>query len=142
MKIKCVESRVNVHILVSTSVLFTLTAVQVPNLALTHTPRITVCILIDMLKTSLLSFAFCCSITFMCGSAYALIFSIKIILYAHSQSMLPPLTQDKVMMVGNHFLYIYSLGSSFLFTPRTSIEKNTHAFLLSFEWAPSPNPCL
>jgi hypothetical protein len=44
LKIKCVDSRVNVqHILASTSVPFTLMAVQVPNLALTHTKRITVC---------------------------------------------------------------------------------------------------
>jgi hypothetical protein len=42
LKIKCVDSRVNVHILASTSVSFTLTTVQAPNLALTHTKRITV----------------------------------------------------------------------------------------------------
>jgi hypothetical protein len=42
LKIKCLDSRVNVHILASTSVPFTLTTVQVPNLALTHTKRITV----------------------------------------------------------------------------------------------------
>jgi hypothetical protein len=42
LKIKCVDSRVNVHILASTSVPFALTTVQVPNLALTHTKRITV----------------------------------------------------------------------------------------------------
>ncbi len=42
LKIKCVESRVNVHILASTSVLFTLTTVQVPNIALIHTKWITV----------------------------------------------------------------------------------------------------
>jgi hypothetical protein len=42
LKIKCVDSRMNVHILASTSVTFTLTTVQVPNLALTHTKRITV----------------------------------------------------------------------------------------------------
>ncbi len=42
LKIKCVDSRVNVHILASASVPFTLTTVQVPNLALTHTKRITV----------------------------------------------------------------------------------------------------
>ncbi len=41
LKIKYVDSRVNVHILASTSVSFTLTTVQVPNLALTHTKRIT-----------------------------------------------------------------------------------------------------
>ncbi len=40
LKIKCVASRVNVHILASTSVPFTLTTVQVPNLALTHMKRI------------------------------------------------------------------------------------------------------
>ncbi len=34
----------NVHILASTSVPFTLTTVQVPNLSLTHTKRITVCV--------------------------------------------------------------------------------------------------
>ncbi len=42
LKIKCVESKVNVHILASTSVPFTLTTVQVPNLALTHKKWITV----------------------------------------------------------------------------------------------------
>ena len=42
LKIKCVDLRGNVHILASTSVPFTLTTVQVPNLALTHTKRITV----------------------------------------------------------------------------------------------------
>jgi hypothetical protein len=35
-KIKCVDSRVNVHILDSSSVPFTLTTVQMPNLALTQ----------------------------------------------------------------------------------------------------------
>ncbi len=42
LKIKCVDSRVNVHIVDATSVPFTLSTVQVPNLALTHTKRITV----------------------------------------------------------------------------------------------------
>jgi hypothetical protein len=42
LKIKCVDSRVNVHNLSSTDVPFTLTTVQVPNLALTHKKRITV----------------------------------------------------------------------------------------------------
>jgi hypothetical protein len=42
LKIKCVDPRVNVHILASTSVPFTLMTVQVPNLALTHTKQITV----------------------------------------------------------------------------------------------------
>jgi hypothetical protein len=42
LKIKCVDSRVNVHTLSSTSVPFTLTTVQVPNLALTHTKRLPV----------------------------------------------------------------------------------------------------
>jgi hypothetical protein len=42
LKIKCVDSRVNVNILASTSVPFTLTTVQVPNLALTNKKRITV----------------------------------------------------------------------------------------------------
>ncbi len=42
LKIKCVDSRVNVHILASTSVPLTLTTAQVPNLALTHKKRITV----------------------------------------------------------------------------------------------------
>jgi hypothetical protein len=42
LKIKCVDSRVNVHILASVSVPYTLTSVQVPNLALTHTKWITV----------------------------------------------------------------------------------------------------
>ncbi len=41
-KIKCVDSRVNMHNLASTSLPFTLTTVQVPNLALTHKKRITV----------------------------------------------------------------------------------------------------
>jgi hypothetical protein len=41
LKTKCVDSRVNVIILASTSVPFTLTTVQGPNLALTHTKRIT-----------------------------------------------------------------------------------------------------
>jgi hypothetical protein len=39
---KCVDSRANVHISASTSVPFTLTMVQVPNLALTPMKRITV----------------------------------------------------------------------------------------------------
>jgi hypothetical protein len=43
LKKKCVVSRVNVHILTSTSVLFTLTVMQLPNLKLTHEKRITVC---------------------------------------------------------------------------------------------------
>ncbi len=42
MKIKCVDSRVKVNISASTSVPFTHTTVQVPNLALTHTKWITV----------------------------------------------------------------------------------------------------
>jgi hypothetical protein len=42
LKIKSVDSKVNVHILASTGVPFTLTTVQVPNLALTHKKRITV----------------------------------------------------------------------------------------------------
>jgi hypothetical protein len=42
LEIKCADSRVNVHILASTIVTFTLTAMQVPNLALTHKKRITV----------------------------------------------------------------------------------------------------
>jgi hypothetical protein len=42
LKIKCVDLRANVHILASTTVPFTLTTVQMPNLALTHTKRITV----------------------------------------------------------------------------------------------------
>ncbi len=36
LKTKCVDSRVNAHDLASTGVPFTLTMVQVPNLALTH----------------------------------------------------------------------------------------------------------
>jgi hypothetical protein len=36
LKIKCVDSRVNVHLLASRSVPFTLTTIQAPNLALTH----------------------------------------------------------------------------------------------------------
>jgi hypothetical protein len=39
---KCVDQRVNVNILASTCVPFTLTMVQVPNIALTHTRRTTV----------------------------------------------------------------------------------------------------
>ncbi len=42
LKIKCVDSRVNVHILASTSGSFTHTTVQVANSALTHTKQITV----------------------------------------------------------------------------------------------------
>jgi hypothetical protein len=42
LKIKCVDSRVNVNIFASTSVPFILTTVQVPNLALTHKKWITV----------------------------------------------------------------------------------------------------
>jgi hypothetical protein len=42
LKKKCVHSRVNVHSLSSTGVPFTLTTVQVPNLALTHKKQITV----------------------------------------------------------------------------------------------------
>jgi len=43
LKIKCVDSRVNVNILASTTVPFILTTtVQVPNLALTHKKWITV----------------------------------------------------------------------------------------------------
>ncbi len=42
LEIKCVDSRVNVNILASISVQFTPTTVQVPNLTLTHTKRITV----------------------------------------------------------------------------------------------------
>ncbi len=45
LKIKSVDSRVNVNILASTSVPFTLSTVQVPNLALTHKKRITVYVL-------------------------------------------------------------------------------------------------
>jgi hypothetical protein len=48
LKIKCVDSRVNVHILDSTSVPFTLTTVQVSNLALTHAKRITVHTVLQM----------------------------------------------------------------------------------------------
>ncbi len=42
MKIKCVDSRVNVNIFASTSVPFILTTVQVLNLAPTHKKWITV----------------------------------------------------------------------------------------------------
>jgi hypothetical protein len=42
LKIKYVDSRVNVHILASARVPFTLMTLQVPNLALTYTNRITV----------------------------------------------------------------------------------------------------
>ncbi len=41
-RIKCSHSPLNLRILSSTSVPFTLTTVQVPNLSLTHTMRITV----------------------------------------------------------------------------------------------------
>jgi hypothetical protein len=43
VEIKYVDARGNVHILALTSVPLTITMVQVPNLALTHTHRITVC---------------------------------------------------------------------------------------------------
>jgi hypothetical protein len=43
LKIQCVDSRVNVYILASTSVPFSLKTVQVPNFALTNTKQITVC---------------------------------------------------------------------------------------------------
>ncbi len=39
---KCIDSRENVHVSASTNVPFTLKKVQVPNLPLTHTKRITV----------------------------------------------------------------------------------------------------
>jgi hypothetical protein len=42
LKLKCAHSPLNPRILSSTSVPFTLTMVQVPNLALTHTKQITV----------------------------------------------------------------------------------------------------
>ncbi len=42
LKIKCVDSMVNVPNLTSTSVPFIFTTVQVPNLALTHKKRIKV----------------------------------------------------------------------------------------------------
>ncbi len=42
VEIKWVDSTVNVHILAFASVPFRLTTVQVPNLSLTHTKRITV----------------------------------------------------------------------------------------------------
>jgi hypothetical protein len=42
LKIKCVDSRVNVNIFASTSVPFILTTVQVPNIAPTHKKWITV----------------------------------------------------------------------------------------------------
>jgi hypothetical protein len=42
LKIICVDSRVNVHILAATRVPFILSTVQVPNLAVSHTKRITV----------------------------------------------------------------------------------------------------
>jgi hypothetical protein len=42
LKLKCAHSPLNPRILSSTSVPFTLTTVQVPNLALTHKKRITV----------------------------------------------------------------------------------------------------
>jgi hypothetical protein len=42
LKQKCAHSPLNLRILSSTSVPFTLTTVKVPNLALTHTKRITV----------------------------------------------------------------------------------------------------
>jgi hypothetical protein len=42
LKLKCAHSPLNPRILSSASVSFTITTVQVPNLALTHTKRITV----------------------------------------------------------------------------------------------------
>jgi hypothetical protein len=48
LKIKSVHSRVNVYNLASKSVPFTLTTVQVPNLALTHKKRITVRLIEDL----------------------------------------------------------------------------------------------
>jgi hypothetical protein len=42
LKIECLDSRVNMHISSSTRDPFTLPTVQVSNLALTHTKRITV----------------------------------------------------------------------------------------------------
>ncbi len=42
LKLKCAHSPLNPRVLSSTSVPFTLTTVQVPNLALTHTKQITV----------------------------------------------------------------------------------------------------
>jgi hypothetical protein len=53
LKIKCVDSRVNVHNLASTSVSLTLTTVQVLNLALTHTKWITVCDVLDPIQSVL-----------------------------------------------------------------------------------------
>ncbi len=50
LKIKFLDSRVYVHILASTSVPFTPTTVQVPNIALTHTKRITVYIKVFLLE--------------------------------------------------------------------------------------------
>jgi hypothetical protein len=41
LKLKCAHSPLNLRILSATSVPFTLTTVQVPNLELTHTKRIT-----------------------------------------------------------------------------------------------------
>jgi hypothetical protein len=42
LKLKCAHSPLNLRILSPTNVPFTLTTLQVPNLALTHTKRITV----------------------------------------------------------------------------------------------------
>jgi hypothetical protein len=42
LKLKCAHSPLNLHILSSTSVPFTLMTMQVPNLALTNAKRITV----------------------------------------------------------------------------------------------------
>jgi hypothetical protein len=51
LKQKCAHSPLNLRILSSTSVPFTLTTVQVPNLALTHVKRITVCGNVNSLQT-------------------------------------------------------------------------------------------
>ena len=63
LKRKCSHSALNLRILSSTSVPFTLTTVQVLNLALTHKKRITVYIFIIKRKSYLLSESygfFCC----------------------------------------------------------------------------------
>ncbi len=51
LKLKCAHSPLNLRTLSSTSVSFTITSVQVPNLALTHMKRITVCLEKEALLT-------------------------------------------------------------------------------------------
>jgi hypothetical protein len=70
LKIKCVDSRVNVNILASTSVPFILTTVHVPNLALTHKKWITVYVLFS---ASIVMYIFACLLVNVQGYAYVLV---------------------------------------------------------------------